>query len=153
MLKKTFIFSLTWIFSVPGLTGSKMSSSEEDSKIDLLDSPSNVKKKLKKAFCEPGNVENNGILSFAKHVLFTLFKPDEKFIIPRKPENGGVIEFQKYEDLEKAFAKQDVHPADLKAGIEIYINKLLAPIRKTFENSELKKLLNKAYPTPVKTSK
>lgn len=33
---------------VPGLTGGKMSASEEDSKIDLLDNPSNVKKKLKK---------------------------------------------------------------------------------------------------------
>ena len=31
-----------------GLTGSKMSSSEEDSKIDLLDSAASVKKKLKK---------------------------------------------------------------------------------------------------------
>ena len=59
-------------FSVPGLTGSKMSSSDEDSKIDLLDSPAQVKKKLKKAFCEPGNVEDNGVLSFCKHVLFPL---------------------------------------------------------------------------------
>lgn len=49
-----------------------MSSSEEDSKIDLLDSPAQVKKKLKKAFCEPGNIEENGILSFCKHVLFPL---------------------------------------------------------------------------------
>merc|ERR1712020_69585 len=36
---------------VPGLQGSKMSSSEEDSKIDLLDSAASLKKKLKKAFC------------------------------------------------------------------------------------------------------
>lgn len=49
-----------------------MSSSEEDSKIDLLDSAASVKKKMKKAFCEPGNVENNGVLAFAKYVLFPL---------------------------------------------------------------------------------
>lgn len=54
-----------------------MSSSEEDSKIDLLDPPAAVKKKLKKAFCEPGNIEDNGVLAFAKHVLFSLFKPEE----------------------------------------------------------------------------
>jgi len=54
-----------------------MSSSEEDSKIDILDSPSAVKKKLKKAFCEPGNVAENGLLAFAKHVIFGLFEPDE----------------------------------------------------------------------------
>lgn len=49
-----------------------MSASEEDSKIDLLDSAASVKKKMKKAFCEPGNVENNGVLAFAKYVLFPL---------------------------------------------------------------------------------
>lgn len=54
-----------------------MSSSEEDSKIDLLDTPSAVKKKLKKAFCEPGNIEDNGLLSFVKHVIFSLFKEGE----------------------------------------------------------------------------
>lgn len=49
-----------------------MSSSEADSKIDLLDSASEVKKKLKKAFCEPGNVADNGVLAFVKHVLMPL---------------------------------------------------------------------------------
>lgn len=49
-----------------------MSSSEADSKIDLLDSASDLKKKLKKAFCEPGNVTDNGVLSFVKHVLLPL---------------------------------------------------------------------------------
>lgn len=63
---------------VPGLTGGKMSSSEEDSKIDLLDSAPQLKKKLKKAFCEPGNIENNGILAFCKSVLFPLSKTGGK---------------------------------------------------------------------------
>merc|ERR1740137_424561 len=54
---------------VPGLTGGKMSSSDEDSKIDMIDSEAQVKKKLKKAFCEPGNITNNGILSFVKYVV------------------------------------------------------------------------------------
>lgn len=58
-----------------------MSSSEEDSKIDLLDSPAAVKKKLKKAFCEPGNVADNGVLAFVKHVLFNLFSQDEGKVI------------------------------------------------------------------------
>lgn len=65
------------VILVPGLAGGKMSSSEDDSKIDLLDSPANVKKKLKKAFCEPGNITDNGLLSFVKHVLYSLFKEGE----------------------------------------------------------------------------
>ena len=55
---------------MPGLAGAKMSSSDETSKIDLLDSSAQVKKKLKMAFCEPGNISDNGVLSFVKHVLF-----------------------------------------------------------------------------------
>ena len=61
-----------FILTVPGLTGTKMSSSEEDSKIDLLDTPAQVKKKLKMAFCEPGNITENGLLSFCKHVLYPI---------------------------------------------------------------------------------
>lgn len=55
-----------------------MSASDEDSKIDLLDPPAILKKKLKKAFCEPGNVENNGVLSFTKSVIFPLLHGNGK---------------------------------------------------------------------------
>ncbi|XP_061397971.1 tyrosine--tRNA ligase, cytoplasmic [Musca vetustissima] len=136
---------------VPGLAGGKMSSSEEDSKIDLLDSPANVKKKLKKAFCEPGNITDNGLLSFVKHVLFSLFKEGEGFEINRSEENGGDITFNNYADLEQYFADNKLHPADLKATVEKYINKLLEPIRKEFESPELQKLSAAAYPPPTKT--
>lgn len=140
---------------VPGLAGGKMSSSEEDSKIDLLDSPANVKKKIKRAFCEPGNIEDNGLLSFTKHVLFSLFKEGEGFKVSRKPEFGGDVEFLKYDDLEQAYAKEDIHPGDLKASVENYINRLLDPIRKDFDTPFYKELTEKAYPTakPVKAGK
>lgn len=58
-----------------------MSSSIEDSKIDLLDSPAHIHKKLKKAFCEPGNVENNGVLAFCKLAIFPLLRGEGKTII------------------------------------------------------------------------
>jgi len=58
-----------------------MSASVEDSKIDLLDTKDQIKKKLKKAFCEPGNIENNGILAFCKSVIFPLLKNNESELI------------------------------------------------------------------------
>lgn len=82
-----FTFSM-FFFSVPGLAGAKMSSSEDDSKIDLLDNPAAVKKKLKKAFCEPGNIADNGVLAFSKHIIFPLFKNGEEFNVPRSAEFG-----------------------------------------------------------------
>uniref|UniRef100_A0A8C5SHA7 Tyrosine--tRNA ligase n=1 Tax=Laticauda laticaudata TaxID=8630 RepID=A0A8C5SHA7_LATLA len=135
---------------VPGLTGSKMSSSEEESKIDLLDRKEDVKKKLKKAFCEPGNVENNGVLSFIKHVLFPL---RSEFVILRDERWGGNKTYTSYGDLEKDFAEQVVHPGDLKNSIEVALNKLLDPIREKFNSSQMKKLASCAYPDPSKTSK
>lgn len=135
---------------VPGLTGAKMSSSEEDSKIDLLDNPASVKKKLKKAFCEPGNIIDNGVLSFTKHVIFPLIKPGDKFKVSRAAENGGTVEYSNFEDVEAAFAKQEIHPGDLKASVEQEINRLLAPIQDIFKEVKLQELTKKAYPSPTK---
>lgn len=134
---------------VPGLAGGKMSSSEDDSKIDLLDSPANVKKKIKRAFCEPGNITDNGLLSFVKHVLFSIFKEGEGFEVNRKPEFGGNLSFNNYEDLEKAFASEELHPGDLKVSVENYINRLLDPIRKAFDDDFHRQLTEKAYPAKV----
>ncbi|XP_066231856.1 tyrosine--tRNA ligase, cytoplasmic isoform X2 [Saccopteryx leptura] len=132
---------------VPGLTGSKMSSSEEESKIDLLDRKEDVKKKLKKAFCEPGNVENNGVLAFIKHVLFPL---KSEFVILRDEKWGGNKTYTAYLDLEKDFADEVVHPGDLKNSVEVALNKLLDPIREKFNTPALKKLSSAAYPDPSK---
>lgn len=132
---------------IPGLAGGKMSSSEEDSKIDLLDSAAKVKSKIKKAFCEPGNIEDNGLLKFVKHVVFPMFPAGEGFQIRRKPEFGGDKCFEKYEDLEAYFASQELHPGDLKAAVEVYINRLLDPIRKAFDDDFHKQLTERAYPT------
>ncbi|XP_043244725.1 tyrosine--tRNA ligase, cytoplasmic-like [Amphibalanus amphitrite] len=134
---------------VPGLTGGKMSSSEEDSKIDLLDSAASVKKKLKKAFCEPGNTADNGVLSFCKHVIFPLLGA-EKFTIERAEENGGNVDYAEFAALETAFAAQEIHPGDLKATVERHLNRLLDPIRREFEAPELKTLAQRAYPPPSK---
>lgn len=134
---------------VPGLTGTKMSSSEEESKIDLLDSKEDVKKKLKKAFCEPGNIQNNGVLSFVKYVLFPL---RGEFCIKRDPKWGGDKTYTEFEEVEKDFADETIHPGDLKASVEATLNQLLDPIRKKFESPELRKLTNSAYPSKTKAA-
>ncbi|EKM51215.1 uncharacterized protein PHACADRAFT_263236 [Phanerochaete carnosa HHB-10118-sp] len=57
---------------VPGLGGGKMSSSDPNSKIDFLDPPEVVRRKIKSAFCEEGNTEENGVLSFVEAVLIPI---------------------------------------------------------------------------------
>ncbi|CAK9290734.1 unnamed protein product [Gordionus sp. m RMFG-2023] len=129
---------------VPGLTGTKMSSSEEESKIDILDTPQAIKSKIKKAFCEPGNIENNGILSFLDFVIFPL-SSDGTFTVQRSAKNGGDITYSDFQSVRNDFENQLLHPADLKAAFQNRLIDMLKPIRKAFESPELKKLMQLAY--------
>jgi tyrosyl-tRNA synthetase len=47
----------------------RISASDPDSKIGLLDGPAVVEKKLKAA-CKPKEVEGNGVIAFVEHVIF-----------------------------------------------------------------------------------
>ncbi|KIJ44023.1 hypothetical protein M422DRAFT_252519 [Sphaerobolus stellatus SS14] len=167
---------------VPGLQGTKMSSSDPNSKIDFLDPPNVVRQKIKKAFCEPGNIAENGVLAFIKTVLIPISKvrlerlqaekeggaqSDGKksftlegapegtvFSVPRGEQYGGPTHYQNYEDLEAAFAKEEIHPGDLKQAVTNAIVELLDPIQKAFqENEEWKKITDLAYPPEVKEVK
>ncbi|CAG8511354.1 11273_t:CDS:2 [Ambispora leptoticha] len=135
---------------VPGLQGSKMSSSDVDSKIDLLDDEATVNKKLKKAFCEEGNITDNGVLSFVKSVLFPLGSLNgqtPKFVIKRPEKYGGDVTYTEYQSLEDDFRDKKVHPGDLKTSAALAINNLLGPIRKKWaDNPEFAKLTEDAYP-------
>lgn len=55
--------------------------------------------------------------------------------------------------MEEAYAKEEIHPGDLKNCVSDAINKLLAPILKTFEDPVLMELAEKAYPPPAKPAK
>lgn len=129
---------------IPGLMGQKMSASDPKSKIDLADDEKTVKDKLNNAYCEPGIVQDNGLLAFLKYVIMVI-KQDKKesFIIERPEKFGGNIEFKTYKEIEKTYAAKELHPLDLKNAVAKEINKLLEPFRK--EQEEIKKLAKKAY--------
>jgi tyrosyl-tRNA synthetase len=131
---------------IPGLTESgKMSSSDPNSKIDLLDNKKKITKKINKAYCPEKQVEDNGVLAFAKFVIFVnLENKGEKFIINRSEKFGGKIEFENYANLESAYEKGELHPMDLKMGLVDEIDKLLSVIREKMQKEE--KLIKEAYP-------
>ena len=129
---------------LPGLIGKKMSASDPKSKIDLLDDEKTVQKKIQWAYCEEGNIEENGVLAFLKNVILTLKKDaGEKFIIERPEKFGGNIEFSTYEEVERAFISKKLHPLDLKMGLAKEINKLLTPLQKN--KIKLEKIAQDAY--------
>lgn len=153
---------------VPGLAGGKMSASDVNSKIDFLDPPSVVKKKIKAAFCEEGVVEGNGVLAFVRAVLMRVVEgrlargipasqlqplvagdaPEGTlFTISRKAEYGGPAHFANADALDQAFAAKEIHPGDLKTAVAESIASILEPIQKAFEASdEWKEVEKLAYP-------
>lgn len=130
---------------IPGLEGGKMSASVESSKIDLLDDEKTVIEKIKRAYCEAGVIEDNGVLAFLKYVVMVI-KSDkkEKFVVKRDKKYGGDLEFKDYKEIEEKFLKKEIHPFDLKNALAFEINKLLEPIRK--KSVELNKIAKTAYP-------
>ncbi|MBU0615301.1 MAG: tyrosine--tRNA ligase [Nanoarchaeota archaeon] len=130
---------------IPGLIGEKMSASNEDSKIDLLDDEKTIQKKLNKAYCPEGIVDANGVLSFIKYVLMTIKKDNgQEFLIERPEKWGGNLSYKRYEELEKDFIEKKVHPMDVKQALAKEISTLLEPIRKVMKGKE--RLIKEAYP-------
>lgn len=90
---------------VPGLAGGKMSSSDPNSKIDILDAPDVVRKKITKAVCEPETVEGNGVLAFLEAVLI----PISELRLERLQRKTGAdpAEGQGEAGEQKPFASED----------------------------------------------
>ncbi|KAG4303882.1 hypothetical protein PORY_002699 [Pneumocystis oryctolagi] len=142
---------------VPGLSGGKMSSSEgENNKIDILDDANTIKKKINRAFCEEGVINNNGLLAFVKYIIFPILELKEIPIleINRDIKWGGPLSYNCYSLLESDFANKKLFPQDLKLCIINELNRLLEPIRvEAQENKEFQEILRFAYPREEKHKK
>ncbi len=130
---------------LPGIMGGKMSASDPASKIDLLDSPTDIAARINKAYCPAGELADNGITVFIKYVLMPL-KEDKGEALPieRPAKFGGDIEYKKYAELEKDFIEKKLHPEDLKKAVAREIAQLLKPVREFFDDKQ--DLIKEAYP-------
>ena len=119
----------------------KMSKSDPNSGIFIHDSNDEIKSKIKKAWCEEGNSENNPLLEISKHVIFHEF---DEIKIERPEKFGGNVSYYNYSDLESDFAQKKLHPSDLKQSVADYLIKIISPVRdKIVLNEELFKAIKK----------
>ncbi|MFT4304811.1 MAG: tyrosine--tRNA ligase [Candidatus Woesearchaeota archaeon] len=119
----------------------KMSKSIPDSAIFMDDNEEDISRKLRKAFCPEGIIEENPVIEYFKYIIFERF---DKVIIERPEKYGGNIELNSYDELVKQFENKEIHPGDLKQCASKYINLLIEPVRKHFEeNTKAKELLEK----------
>ena len=111
---------------LPGLTqppegseqAAKMSKSNPNSGIFIHDSASEINSKIKKAWCEEGNITNNPLLEISKQIIFH----ENDFMDVERPEKfGGNISFASYDELERSFANKELHPSDLKQTVAKYL--------------------------------
>ncbi|KAI9044521.1 tyrosine--tRNA ligase TYS1 [Aspergillus affinis] len=142
---------------VPGLTGGKMSSSEEDSKIDLLESVDSIRKKIRKAQAAPQQTENNGVLSFAQYVLFpalALKSGTPEFRVSRERDGLEPLVYNNIDQMVSDYKNDVVTPQLLKPAVADALVELTAPIRAAFDASpEWQDVITKAYPPPPQKEK
>jgi len=111
----------------------KMSKSDPDSAILMLDNPEDIKRKINKAYCPPKEIVENPVLEYCKYIIFELI---ESFKVERSEKYGGNIEYNSYEEMEKDYGEGKLNPPDLKSAVIKYLNQLLQPVRKHFEKDK-----------------
>lgn len=121
----------------------KMSKSDPNSGIFIHNSDDEIKNKIKKAWCEEENIQNNPLLEISKNIIFHEFN---EMKIERPEKFGGNVEYFGYKQLESDFAEKKIHPGDLKQTVGNYLVKIIAPIRDKLNlNKELFEAIKKSY--------
>jgi len=108
-----------------GLDGQKMSSSKGNY-ISVRDSAEDVKRKILKAYCPKGQVEDNPILQIVQYYIFPRFR---KVVVEREEKFGGDVEYESFDQLVSDYQAGKLHPLDLKKAVAKYLNKILENVR------------------------
>ncbi len=109
----------------------KMSKSVPESCVFIHDSPEEIRRKVRGAYCPPRDAENNPVMDIIHYIVFHEFKV---FHIDRPAKYGGPVEFESFEELKQAYEKGEIHPLDLKNALAEHLIKILEPCRRYFEN-------------------
>ncbi|KAL5002187.1 hypothetical protein BDV10DRAFT_181872 [Aspergillus recurvatus] len=135
---------------VAGLSGGKMSSSVQDSKIDLLDGPDVIQKKIRKAEAAPKVVEDNGVIAMVEYVLLPAagLKGKKEFVVERR--DAEPLVYTDITKLKEDYANDILTPQALKPAVTAALTSLMAPIQAAYQASpEWQEITAQAYPPPV----
>jgi len=103
---------------------------------------------MKKAFCEPKNIEFCPPISLASAFTFGFADSNGKLTIKRSADNGGDIVFESKSDLEARFADESLHPGDLKTATSqvmvAILDKISASIKGDSDATKASKALKAA---------
>jgi tyrosyl-tRNA synthetase len=112
----------------------KMSKSRPDSALLIHDTPEEIHRKMKKAYCPQGELEDNPITELCRLIIM----PHMGELTIKRPEKwGGDMHFSSYEMLAESFESGQLHPADLKTAVAEALAELQRPVRERFENDPI----------------
>ena len=121
----------------------KMSKSDPNSGIFIHNTDEEIKKKINKAWCDEGIIENNPILAIAESIIFHEFS---EMKVERPEKFGGNVSYSNYKQLETDFVEKKLHPGDLKQTVGNYLVKIISPIREKLNLSdELSETIKKSF--------
>ena len=135
------------------IANTKMSASNHDSKIDLLDTKKQIAAKINKCYCLPGDILDNCLVEILEQLIFPILNyKNLNFVINRKEKFGGPITYVDIDEVKKDFTTKlendefKLHPGDLKLGVIDSLEEIVKPIRDGFNCKEMQQLLKLAYP-------
>ena len=127
--------------SVDRIIKTKMSKSIEKGAIWVNDSPEEIRKKYKAAFCTPGQVEGNPVMDHARMLIFPHLGSIK---IERQRKYGEDKSFESFHDLARYYRTGNLHPLDLKNAVAEAVIRILEPVRDYFKRhpENLEKMRN-----------
>jgi tyrosyl-tRNA synthetase len=123
----------------------KMSKSKPDGAVWVHDTPEEIMRKLKKAYCPMPRPDEqstdeiaqeqlwNPILDWTQKMIFPAGRP---ITIERKEEWGGNATYQDFGSLKADYFTGKIHPMDLKNAVGKNLADWFAPIRKWAEEND-----------------
>ena len=110
---------------------SKMSKSKPRTAIFIHDDEDTIKKKIRKAYCPPREVDKNPFTYLYKYIIFPYMESVKRPVFLKT--KGGEIQYETADELFKDYSEDKIHPLDLKEATAIYLIDILEPVRKYFD--------------------
>jgi len=116
-------------------TGVGKMSSSTGVTISMEDARADIEEKVEGAFCPPtrhpepdgeGNERENPVLQLFEYHVFPRF---DDVVVERPEQYGGDLSYGEYEALAADLESGELHPADAKAALADYLDRLIAPGR------------------------